>query len=62
MSESGTPERVLSHNELHQQLLEVWHTGSVGFLPHRYRRCPQSGAGNCCCGRDDRSALHREAT
>lgn len=46
--------------EYHQQLLDVWHTGSVGFLPHRYRRCGFSGAGNCCCGRPDRAALHND--
>lgn len=46
--------------EYHQQLLEVWHTGNVGFMRHRFRACGFSGAGNCCCGRDDRAALHMD--
>lgn len=54
----NTPEHT---REYHQALLEVWHTGDRGFLPHRYRRCGFSGAGNCCCGRHDRSPLHAQA-
>ena len=47
----------MSHNAAHRAILES-HKGNGGLLRHRYRACPQSGAGNCCCGRPEVSILH----
>ena len=47
------------HSEIHQKLMEVWHSGT-GLMRHQYRLCAHNGAGNCCCGRDDRAAIHND--